>query len=171
MSTESKDFDHYAIVLADLRARRLQIDQAIAAIEAIRGGGAPSAPNAPALPDQDDFEGPGDFLGMSISEAAKKLLKSRRKKMTNSEILAALQAGGLVMTSADPLNTVGAVITRRSKEVGDIVKIGRGVWGLKEWYPGRSFNKPTKGNRDLEAKVSSSEPAQPLSPDGDDPVL
>lgn len=24
-------------------------------------------------------------------------------------------------------------------EVGDIVRVGRGTWGLKEWYPGRSF--------------------------------
>jgi len=164
MSAESKDFDHYAIVLADLRARRLQIDQAIAAIEAIRGSGAPSAPNAPAHPNQDDLESPGDFLGMSISESAKKLLKSRRKKMTNSEILTALQAGGLVMTSADPLNTVGAVITRRSKDVGDIVKVGRGVWGLKEWYPGRSFNKPAKGNGD-EVRSSPNEPEPPLEPE------
>lgn len=167
MSAESKDFDHYAIVLADLRAKRLQIDQAIAAIEAIRGVGAPSATNAPAAPGQEDSESPDDFLGMSISEATKKLLKSRRKKMANSEILAALQAGGLVMTSADPLNTVGAVITRRSKEVGDIVKLGRGVWGLKEWYPGRSFNKPAKGNGD-EARSSSSAPEPPLEPEHDD---
>ncbi len=26
-------------------------------------------------------------------------------------------------------------------EVGDIVKVDRGTWGLKEWYPGRSFKK------------------------------
>lgn len=171
MSTESKDFDHYAIVLADLKAKRAQIDQAISAIELIRGGAMSPAPSVPTSGGQEDTGDSVDFLGMSIPEAAKKLLKSRRKQMTNSEILAALRDGGLVMTSADPLNTVGAVITRRSKEVGDIVKVGRGIWGLKEWYPGRSFNKAAKGNGDVEAKASSSEPEQPLLQDDDDPLV
>ena len=67
----------------------------------------------------------------------------------------------MAMTSADPLNTIGAVITRRSKEVGDIVKLGRGVWGLKQWYPNRNFNKATKGNGDIGANLSSREPDQP----------
>ncbi|WP_156464271.1 hypothetical protein [Afipia sp. Root123D2] len=34
------------------------------------------------------------------------------------------------MNSKEPANTI---------EVGDAVKVGRGTWGLKEWYPGRSF--------------------------------
>lgn len=169
MSTESKDFDHYAIVLADLRAKRIQIDQAIAAIEALRGGPVSQPPGLNSPSPVDESNNPGDFLGMSIPEAAKKLLKSRRKQMSNSEILAALQAGGLAMTSADPLNTVGAVITRRAKETGDIVKVGRGIWGLKEWYPGRSFNKPTKGNGDVEAKPSPTGSEPPLQPDAGDP--
>jgi hypothetical protein len=41
---------------------------------------------------------------MSLPEAAKKLLTSRRRQMANAEIAAALQAGGLVMNSAEPAN-------------------------------------------------------------------
>ena len=133
MSAESKDFDHYAIVLADLKAKKAQIEQAIQAIEALRGGTVSAGGNIPQQQPSESNAGNEYFLGMSIPEAAKKLLKSRRKQMNNSEILAALQAGGLHMTSTYPLNTVGAVITRRSKEIGDIVKVGRGGWGLKEW--------------------------------------
>ena len=48
---------------------------------------------------------------------------------------------GLVLNSADPVNIVGAVLSRRANDVGDTVKVGRGTWGLKEWYPGRSFKK------------------------------
>jgi hypothetical protein len=48
------------------------------------------------------------------------------------------------LNSADPVNTIGAVLTRRSNEVGDIVKVGRGTWGLKEWYPNRTFKKGGK---------------------------
>jgi hypothetical protein len=35
-------------------------------------------------------------------------------------------------------------LSRRANEVGDIVKVGRGTWGLKEWFPGRSFKKAEK---------------------------
>jgi hypothetical protein len=45
------------------------------------------------------------------------------------------------MQSADAANTVGSVLTRRFNQTGDIVKVGRGVWGLAEWYPGRSVKK------------------------------
>jgi hypothetical protein len=168
MSSESKDFDHYAIVLADLKAKRRQIDQAIAAIEALHTNTPIKQVMGNATDPVGENDSQNDFLGMSISEATKKLLKTRRKQMTNSEILAALQAGGLVMTSADPLNTVGAIITRRYKEVGDIVKVARGTWGLKEWYPGRSFNKPLKGNGEGEGKPVSSETNQSLGTSTED---
>lgn len=155
MSAESTSFDPYEAVLADLKARRDQLDQAIEAIEAIRGGASVSGvavpPGAPA-------EGPGAYLGMSISDAAKKLLAARRQPLRNPEIAQAFKRGGLVLNSAEPVNTIGSVLTRRFNEVGDIVKVGRGTWGLKEWYPGRSFK--SKGENG-DAKASSSEPAQP----------
>lgn len=170
MSTESKDFDPYAIVLADLRAQRDKIDQAIQAIESVRGSAGTSSAPAHTPPSSNTDLGPGAFLGMSIAEATKKLLQSKRKQMNNTDVLAALKSGGMVLQSADPINTVGAVLTRRSKDVGDIVKVDRGTWGLKEWYPGRNFNKPTKGNGD-EPKSSPNETEQPLEPDADDPLV
>lgn len=145
MSAESKDFDAYALVLADLKAQRDRIDQAIQAIEAIRGGA--SAQNQPAMHTNAPTQG-GEFLGMSIADAAKKLLAMRRKPMNNTSILAELRSGGLVLTAADPLNTVGAVLSRRFHEVGDIVRVERGTWGLKEWYPNRSFARTPRGNGD-----------------------
>lgn len=49
-----------------------------------------------------------------------------------------------MLNSEQPANTIGSVLTRRFQQVGDVVKVGRGVWGLKEWYPNRSFNRPSK---------------------------
>lgn len=143
MSEESQSVDPYAVVLADLRAKREQIDQAIQALESLRGGAAPvpAKPNVVLGAPADDADGPGAFLGMTIVDAAKKLLASRRRTLSNSEILAAFKTGGLALSSADPLNTVGSVLTRRFNQVGDIVRMGRGVWGLAEWYPGRNFKK------------------------------
>lgn len=144
MSTESMDFDPYAIVLADLKAQRDRIDQAIQAIESVRAGGSSAGVQAAQPRPQDTALGDGAFHGMSISEATKKLLGVRKKQMTNTEILAELKAGGMMLTSADPLNTVGAVLTRRFKDTGDIVRVERGTWGLKEWYPGRVWKKDAK---------------------------
>jgi hypothetical protein len=172
MSTESKDFDPYAIVLADLRAKREQIDQAIQAIESVRMGGIPGQQNGqipgPAPSTSMPLE-PGAFHGLSIAEAAIKLLSVRKRQLSNGEILAEFRSGSFHMSSADPINTIGAVLTRRFKETGDIVRVGKGTWGLKEWYPGRTFSKNAKGSGGNEATSSSaSEP--PLTPEPADPL-
>ncbi len=153
MSTESNGFDPYEAVLADLKAKRDQIDQTIASIEALRGGGIATGVAAVS---QTAADGPGAFLGMTIVDAAKQLLASRRKPLKNPEIAAAFKAGGLVLQSVEPANTIGSVLTRRFNDVGDVVKVGRGIWGLQEWYPNRNFKrKPSltmKPEEDLDSK-------------------
>jgi len=144
MSTESQALDPYDIVLADLRAKREQIDKAIQAIEGIRAGagisGGAVSPAVPSGPTAAPIA-PGDFLGMTIVDAGKVLLAKLRRPLTNGQLATAFKEGGLHLTSADPSNTIGTVMTRRFKEVGDVVKIGPGIWGLKEWYPNRNFKK------------------------------
>lgn len=146
MSAESMTTDPYEVVLADLRAKKAQIEQAISAIEALRGGSSlqtsASASPGPIISPGDDVDSPGAFLGMSIADAAKKLLAAKRRPMRNPDIAAAFKRGGMVMNSKDVVNTIGSVLTRRANEVGDLVKVERGTWGLKEWYPNRNFSKP-----------------------------
>jgi hypothetical protein len=78
---------------------------------------------------------------MSIVDAAKKLLAAKRQPLRNPEIAALFKAGGLVLNSREPANTIGSVLTRRFSGAGDVVRVDRGTWGLKEWYPNRSFGK------------------------------
>lgn len=141
--------DPYDAVLADLRAKREAIDNAITVLENLRAGQLGSASQAPAVNilstgSDETSKDAGMFLGMSIVDASKKLLGLRKRSMANAEILKELQEGGLVLTGADPLNVVGSVLMRRFNNVGDIVRVRRGVWGLKEWYPGRNFKAPSK---------------------------
>lgn len=160
MSVESMATDPYEVVLNDLRAKKAQIEQAISAIEAIRGGtssGAASTLSSSASVGQNsDIDSPGAFLGMSIVDAAKKLLAAKRQPLRNPDIAAAFKRGGLAMNSKDAVNTIGSVLTRRANDVGDLVKVDRGTWGLKEWYPNRSFRKG--------APVEKGETASPLTP-------
>ena len=140
--------DPYEAVLTDLRAKRDEIERVISTLEAFRAGGSvgvgvvsSSGSTASSKGIVVCSGGPGDYLGMSIVDASKKLLASRRKTMANPEIAASLKAGGLAMNSREPANTIGSVLTRRFQQVGDIVRVERGQWGLAEWYPNRNFKK------------------------------
>lgn len=167
MSEESQGFDPYEAVLKDLRAKREQINQAIQLLESLRGGVNVAMPSmSPAgAQSSNNEEGPGAFLGMTIPDAARKLLKIRKRAMGNVEIAQALKAGGLAMQSADPVNTIGSVLTRRFIQVGDVVKISRGTWGLAEWYPNRNFKKKNGGKGDAEeAKEAEDAEAIPVEP-------
>jgi hypothetical protein len=113
-------------------------------------------------------EGPGAFLGMTVVDATKKLLTNRRQTLSNTEIVSALEKGGVVLNSADKLNTVGSILMRRFNTHGDIVRVGRGIWGLQEWYGSRNFKKKGgKGDNGLE--VSSDEPNEPEQPSEQQP--
>jgi hypothetical protein len=161
MPEESQPLDPYDLVLLDLRAQRSKIDIAIQAIESLRGISpsvgtvTPPSQGTPVSPEG----GRGAFLGMTIVEAAKAILSARRQTVTNSEFAEAFKAGGLVLSSADPINTVGSVLTRRFHNIGDVVRIGRGEWGLAEWYPNRNFKKKAgKEEPGMEPSASFPEP-------------
>ena len=90
---------------------------------------------------------PTRSLGMSIMDAAKALL-----------VAALFKTGGLHMNSKEPANTIGSVLTRRMAEVSDVVRVGRGTWGLKEWYPNRSFK--VKDDEKKDDKKPQQEPGK-----------
>jgi hypothetical protein len=123
---------NYEAVLADLRAKKAQIETAIAAIEMISattgGGGNPTGGGGGG---GGVTVGSGDYLGMSIPEAAKKHLASVRKKLSTQDIMHALEAGGL---PASKYNTVYSILRRRERQVGDIINM-QGDWALAQWYP------------------------------------
>src|SRR5207244_5625832 len=59
---------------------------------------------------------PGDFFGLNLLDAVKKLLRQSRRKMTNKQIAEALEEGGFIHTSKDFVNTVGTALWRAEKE-------------------------------------------------------
>lgn len=148
MADESKGIDPYEAALADLYQRREQLNQAIGLLESIRGGtvgasagtasGVSNGAGAGSTKPETEL---GSLLGLSIVDAAKKLLAQHRRPLKNPEIATLFKQGGLHLNSKDWTNTIGAVLTRRFQEIGDIVRVDRGTFGLKEWYPNRSFGK------------------------------
>jgi hypothetical protein len=147
--SDAQTEDAFDLVVASLTAQRDRIDQTIATLRMLKASGFSGAAalgtaellgtQISDIKDSQDRLGPGAFLGLTIVDAAKKLLAHERRQLSNSEITEALKRGGLVLNSADPINTIGSVMTRRFQQIGDVVRVGRGIWGLKEWYPNRSF--------------------------------
>lgn len=128
MSTEQIN---YEAVLADLEARKAQLEAAIAAIRFIIGqpGVGPNLPGGGGGPG--GMPAHDDFISLSIPEAAKKHLSKVRKKLSTQDIMTALEAGGLPPSK---YNTVYGVLRRRESQVGDIINM-KGDWALAEWYP------------------------------------
>ncbi len=129
---------NYEAVLADLEAKKAQLEAAIAGIRLAMGqpgagptpgtpggGGGGGSYSASAPPPHDAF------IGMSIPEATKKHLSTVRRKLSTQEIMSALESGGLPPSK---YSTVYAVLRRREAQVGDIINM-KGDWALQEWYP------------------------------------
>src|SRR5690349_10373189 len=98
--------DPYEAVLADLRAKKQQIETTIALLESLRAGGVP-APGAGLLSgaaskSQEPAQeiGPGAFFGMTVHDATISILKSRRREMQTTELVPELERGGIRLTSA-----------------------------------------------------------------------
>ncbi len=135
----------YAAVLADLEAKKAQIESAIEAIRGLAGGGLPSAAGESAGRTKSNPATSeialDTFFGLSIPEAAKKFLAMRKRPATTPEIVEALTRGGQQNASSENFPvTVGAIINRAYRNGAGIMRVSRGVWGLAEWYP----NKPRK---------------------------
>ena len=149
--------DPYEVVLADLRAKRDEINRVIQALQTFRSGSVkPVAPLA--IPAEQRVIEPAvspvttpapamksPYLGMTIVDGTKAVLIDRLEPMGNADVVKSLRAGGMVLNSSDPINTVSSVLTRRFNQIGDIVRVGRGTWALADWYPDREFKrKPTE---------------------------
>lgn len=129
----------YAVVIADLRVRRDEIDVAIKTLEAMQREPTDQANKASARRDNVIAIATreivvGDLLGLSISEAALKLLRLMGEGMSVREIAQTLKDHGFMIFSKDPVATVGVILSRRKRKVGDIIRVGSKKWGLKEWF-------------------------------------
>ena len=140
---------NYEAVLADLEARKAQLESAIAAIKMIGAQGGTLGPNGGG--GGSTTIGPSDYLAMSIPEATKKHLTTTRQKRSTQDIMKALEAGGL---PASKYTTVYSILRRRENQVGDIINM-QGDWALAEWYP--NYRKRSKEEADAGEETAETE--------------
>jgi len=131
MSTEPIN---YEAVIADLEAKKSQIEATIAMLRALGGLGSFTPPTTPGggggVPTGGQFASDA-FFGKSIPDAAVTILTSARRKMSTQALMDTMQKGGLPPSK---YNTVYSILRRRESQVGDLVNM-QGEWGLAAWFP------------------------------------
>lgn len=137
----------YQAVLADLTSRRDKLNDAIAGIEAMLG----TVPSAGGDASHRNDKGPAEiredsFFGMTILDAAKKFLGMTKRPQSAAQVTDALKQGGYLFQSGNPVNTVGSVLNRSDAKGGDVIRVGRGSFGLASWYPNRPKRKKSNGD-------------------------
>lgn len=154
--------EHYDAVIADLESRRDKLTAMIDSLRELQAGlaGQPIPPSPPggngggvrqSATGEVSFASDA-FFGKSIPEAAKCYLAAMKRTRPNSDVCAALQAGGLTSSAKNFGETVRAILTRNP----DFVKVN-GEWGLVEWYPGYRAKKRKSGEQEPESKADATE--------------
>lgn len=126
----------YADVLSDLKAKRKELDKAIASIEALTGGRL-LAPR----PDPEEGEtyngvsviNPAivDLRGKGAYEATIGLLKIMNKPLKTVTIFSLLQKHGVISKESKRETLAATLYKAVDKENALIMKVGKGEWTLK----------------------------------------
>jgi len=129
----------YAAVLEDLIRRRATLDAAIQALEVVVGAptGVPRSPTPTPTPPRTQASAKS-FVGLSLIDAATTHLQRTGHSLRTTEILGALQQGGVALTGKSPINSLGAVLNSNLKKGSALVRERRGVWALAAWHASRS---------------------------------
>lgn len=151
----SQDVNHYDLVIADLEAKRDQLNATIQALMQMRGLGDVTAPTlkvgATSKASNEQEISHDTFFQMTIPDAARKYLSIVKRTKTMSEIIEAILRGGLKSSAKDVNNTFRSIISRDDT----FVRVN-GEWGLTEWYPAMRRDakkvKATPGPKTQEAK-------------------
>ena len=144
-------------VLAGLIAQRDRLNTAIDALQAVHSGSSPitGAGSMQAASATVSGSGyvirPDEFFGMTVLEGAKKYLGMTKRPQNARSVTEALQIGGYLFSSGNPVTTVASVLNR-GLDGGGIVRTGKGMFGLVEWYPGSGRARKPRQNGESETQ-------------------
>ncbi len=163
MAKDSPYLDPYEAVVADLEAKRAEIDAALAAIRRYRAIGAAAVAATPVATIHTEapaatLSESSPFFGLGFREASPKQLAIVGKPQTVNEIWEALKAAGYQTAHNNPPNAVHTALRRREKTHHDVLVVGEGKWGRTEWYSEAQLDEIKKsvggmGGRDRAAHV------------------
>jgi hypothetical protein len=141
MSESHLSTANYAAVIADLRAKRDELDRTIAMLEAMVKLSQPTqADNASRQPSDDSRKQSAQTLAQNpptrasrrvgaintgIGDAVAQVLMEQSRPLTTREVTDALAKTGFPLNMANPLNNVWSALDHRSKIRGDVIREGK----------------------------------------------
>ena len=153
MSTEPIN---YEAVIADLEAKRAQLDATITMLRALGGLGTIGNPPPTGGGNVTSGRFTSDaFFGKSIPDATVTILQSERRKMSTQALMDTMEKGGLPPSK---YNTVYSILRRRESLVGDLINM-QGEWGLAAWYPNHAKKAPKKASPSAEGEANGNDVA------------
>jgi len=165
MATEPINLADMVSSLPQLRTQYERLGRLIAALEAFSDGqqGEVTAAGmtAPPLKGKSHDVYPGQFTGMSTSEAIKALLEHVGKLNPQGprDMARALVAGGRASDEQKEYANVASALKRMNKS-GEVRQIRRGLWGLGSWYGGSAPSKKA-GTRQNGSEADSGAESEP----------
>ena len=153
----------YPSVLADLRAKRAELDALISSLEHFAGddAGADEGPNGGVAVLADAF------FQMNTASAIRKFLSMSRRPQTTREVVDALEIGGFIHNSKNLKNMVYTALTREERREA-IVQLPDKTWGLAERYPNRVRQPIKPGDPETLSRLSGGASPVPLEEPEDD---
>lgn len=144
----------YEAVIADLEAKRDQINATIEMLKALRSTATVTLPAATANQRREtEPEIRRDsFFGMTIPDAARKYLTIVKATKSNPMLCQALLDGGFKTSSANFSEVVRSTLQRNR----DFVKVN-GEWGLSEWYGNRGAGRKARRATSVEDQAAAGE--------------
>ncbi len=151
-------------------AEILKLQKALNALEVLLGRSATSLSQVFALEEGDGGGSPSvapdEFVHVPALDAAKRYLKKAGKPARPfAEIVAAIKAGGAVVTAEDRLRI------QLVRSTSEVKKVGDDLFGLLDWYPARKGRPPGSKGRAVDADDEPENPAEETESSGGDDAI
>lgn len=92
------------------------------------------------------------FFGKSVMDATVEYLGLMKKPRSAQEIIDAIKSGGYLFQTNNPAPSVTSTLNRSHTNGGQVVRVGKNMFGLAEWYAGRGrIKKKSLGNDQSES--------------------
>lgn len=144
---------NYSAVIADLRAKRDELDRTIALLEAMAGISAPAkteelaprvrqpdplAPPKQSAPEPRSKDASPTAPSLGIGEVCAKVLRDAQGALSTREVTDRVLATGFEINTANPINNVWSALSHRMKVSKDIARSGRD-WVFVAYHKERSL--------------------------------
>ena len=128
--TTKKEDSNVKGMIASLEAQKAKLDAAIASLKALDGMDIQVSAPLISKHHGEPTISSDTFYGKTFVEAVVEYLGMTGSKQPTDKILKSVRQGGIKIMDG----SAGTILRKRAQRKKDIVRVGRGEWGLQSWY-------------------------------------